>query len=87
MEAMEAGEWDEAAWEMGEPMEWETTAMEWDEPMEWEEGKWDEPMMEPEYLDFYLAKDGEDISKYFETYPQYNVFFDLSDMEEAADGT
>ena len=94
MEAMEAGEWDEAAWEMGEPMEWETTAMEWDEPMEWEEEKWDEPMiepeweewdepmMEPEYVDFYLAKDGEDITKYFETFPQYNVFFDLSTMTE-----
>ena len=47
----------------------------------------EEMMEEPMYYEFFLAKDGEDISKYFETFPQYNVFFDLSDMEEAADGT
>jgi hypothetical protein len=78
---MEGIDWDVAAWEEGEPMEWETTAMEWDEPMDWEEGEWDEPMMEPMYLDYYLAKVGEDIGDYFETYPQYNVFFDLETMQ------
>ena len=40
-----------------------------------------------EYQEFYLSPQGADLADYFDTYPQYNVFFDLSDMEEAADGT
>ena len=47
----------------------------------------EEMMEEPMYYDFYLAKDGEDISKYFETFPQYNVFFDLSTSADNGDGT
>jgi len=46
-----------------------------------------EMMEEPMYYDFYLAKLGEDITKYFETFPQYNAFFDLSTTADNGDGT
>ena len=47
----------------------------------------EEMMEEPMYYDFYLAKVGEDITKYFETFPQYNAFFDLSTAADNGDGT
>ena len=42
---------------------------------------------EPTYYDYYLAKVGEDITEYFETFPQYNAFFDLSTAVDNGDGT